>query len=429
MNIRGCNIQFEGCRGKKSFLSSMKTIVISLATNIETLQRKAHFLEVINAFSSRLLYVNTVDEAVWAVAKHAIAKLGFIDCIVYLIDEEGYLVQRAAHGPKNPVDFDIENPIRLKIGEGICGHVAFTGKAEIIGDTSIDSRYTVDDDRRLSEITVPILSEGKVIGIIDSEHPDANYYTRQDLEILETIASMVSVKIDQARALTEIHKYQEELEVRIAKRTKKLNQTVEKLRVSNMEKETLLQEVHHRVKNNLQVVSSLLNMHANRAKSAEEEQVFRDCQNRILSMSAIHEHLYQKGNLAQINIRNYVEEIARDLLGAFDAKGIVVHQDVEEVLFNIETCVPFGLILNELFVNSLKHAFRSDEGIIHIAVKTENNLAVLRFSDNGSGFELEKTQGTMGLDLIEALAEQIEATVHMESSITGTEFEIRFPFG
>ena len=170
-------------------------------------KRKVHFLETINTFGSLLMSTSTTKESAWCVAKHAVGELGYIDCIIYLInddDDDGALFQCAAHGNKNPTAQDVLNPIKLKIGEGICGQVALTGVSEIIADTSKDPRYIVDDEDRYSEITVPILSDGAVIGIIDSEHPEKNYFSDHDLNILSTIASMLSFKISQAKAIEEL---------------------------------------------------------------------------------------------------------------------------------------------------------------------------------------------------------------------------------
>ena len=133
--------------------------------NLEYFQKKEHYLEVINQFAITLLNAKSTEEIVWTVAKNAIAKLGYVDCVVYLLDEnEEYMIQRAAHGAKNPVDLDILNPIKIKIGDGIVGTVALKQKGEIISDTSKDSRYIFDNDMALSEIAVPLIHDNKTIG-------------------------------------------------------------------------------------------------------------------------------------------------------------------------------------------------------------------------------------------------------------------------
>lgn len=208
------------------------------------LLKRSHYLEVINSFAVQLLQFSTVDEIVWGVAKHAIAKLGFIDCVVYLFDEnDEYLIQRAAHGPKNPIDFDIDNPIKLRKGQGICGHVALTGNPQLVSDTSNDPRYQIDDATRLSELAVPIVSEGKVIGVIDSEHPDKDFYSEEDLQMLTTIAAMASAKIVETQVLERLKDHQKELEKLVVERTHELTKTIGKLEQSNIEKENLLREI------------------------------------------------------------------------------------------------------------------------------------------------------------------------------------------
>lgn len=193
------------------------------SVEIQKLQQQARHLEVINRFANVLLDAKTTDEIVWAIAKNAIAQLGYVDCVIYLLDDkENVLVQRAAHGPKNPIDLDILNPIKLTIGQGVVGHVAKSGKGEIVNDTSIDKRYIVDDDMRLSEIAVPIIYNKKVIGVIDSEHPDKNFYPSEDLDILTTIANMAATKLMQAKHGEELKNYQEKLEQLVFERTSEL---------------------------------------------------------------------------------------------------------------------------------------------------------------------------------------------------------------
>lgn len=197
---------------------------------IRQLEKKDRYLEVINRFALQLLDCQTVEEVVWSVAKNAIAELGYVDCVVYLYDESReYLVQRAAHGPKNPIDLDILNPIKLKPGQGIVGHVAHTGIGKIVSDTRQDARYVMDDDLRLSEIAVPIMHNGEVIGIIDSEHPDLNFFPEEDLDILTTIASMTASKLVQAIYNEELKKYQNQLEDLVGQRTRELQETLEKV--------------------------------------------------------------------------------------------------------------------------------------------------------------------------------------------------------
>lgn len=207
-----------------------------ITLDIDYYKRKGHYLEVINKFATILLHAKTIDEIVWSVAKNAIAQLGYVDCVVYLLDEkEEYLIQRAAHGAKNPIDLDILNPIKIKIGVGIVGTVAKTGKGEIVTDTTLDKRYILDENMGLSEIAVPIIYQNKLIGVIDSESPEKDFFPEDDLEILTTIASMTATKLVQAQNDEKIKSYQTDLEFLVQQKTIELNKTLTELKEQTLE--------------------------------------------------------------------------------------------------------------------------------------------------------------------------------------------------
>jgi putative methionine-R-sulfoxide reductase with GAF domain len=169
--------------------------------------------DIISYFAISLFRQNTADEILWDLAKNCISKLDFEDCVIYLVDEQkNVLVQKAAYGPKNIKDFIIHQPIDIPLGEGIVGSVALSGVAEIIHDTSKDPRYIKDDAFRYSEISVPIVLDGKVIGVIDSEHTQPNFFSRRHLKILHLIAALCSNKLIRAKAEEESRRSHEELE-------------------------------------------------------------------------------------------------------------------------------------------------------------------------------------------------------------------------
>ncbi|WP_025666166.1 histidine kinase [Aquimarina megaterium] len=170
------------------------------------------FEDILVYFSKSLLGKKNEEAILWDLAKNCISKLGFIDCVIYLIDQKNKsLVQKAAYGPKNPKDYLVYNPVEIKLGEGITGSVAVSGKAEIIYDTSKDPRYIVDDETRLSEITVPIATDNVIYGVIDCEHPDKGFFTNQHLKMLSAIASICAIKIKSVRDTNALLKEQQNL--------------------------------------------------------------------------------------------------------------------------------------------------------------------------------------------------------------------------
>jgi ligand-binding sensor domain-containing protein len=169
--------------------------------NYQQRKQKQIVDETIDYFANSVYGENSVSEICWDIARNCISQLHFEDCVVYLLDKErNMMIQRATYGPKNPKGHEISNPIEIEPGKGIVGTVAVTGKPLIIADTSLDPRYIVDDEVRLSELAVPILHEGKVIGVIDSEHRKRDFFKEEHLKALSTIASISANKIAEASA-------------------------------------------------------------------------------------------------------------------------------------------------------------------------------------------------------------------------------------
>ncbi|MEO9893631.1 helix-turn-helix domain-containing protein [Aurantibacter sp.] len=153
-------------------------------------------IKAISFFSTSLSTKESIDEILWDITKNVIHRFGFVDCVIYTYNSSKLeLLQHAAYGNKNPSNECIYNQIKLELGEGIVGSVAMSKSAEIINDTSKDHRYIIDDAPRLSEICVPILINGNLFGIIDSEHPEPAFFTEKHLCLLNIIAALCSQRI------------------------------------------------------------------------------------------------------------------------------------------------------------------------------------------------------------------------------------------
>jgi len=206
----------------------------------------------------------------------------------------------------------------------------------------------------------------------------------------------------------------------------------EALRTSLREKETLLQEVHHRVKNNLQVICSLLDLQSQTLKDQRTLEVFRESFNRVKSMALIHEKLYESTSLERINLAEYVETLTNYLLQSYgiNQELITLKVDVEEVFLNIDTAIPCGLIINELISNSFKYAFPQERnGLIEIKLDSDTEQRfTLTVKDNGIGFSKDlnpQKPTTLGLQLVNALTQQLEGDMDLDES-QGIEFKIKF---
>ncbi len=210
-------------------------------------------------------------------------------------------------------------------------------------------------------------------------------------------------------------------------------QAEEALRNSLLEKESLLKEVHHRVKNNLQVISSLLKLQARKIHNPEVHEVLRDTQNRVRSMALLHETLYRSGDLAKVRFPQYVKNVCSHVARSYGAgaENVRLRHEIVDVTLDLDLAIPAGLIINELVSNALKHAFPSDstgEILVELRSEPEGRL-VLRVSDDGVGLPPAMDPGTtetLGLLLVRNLARQLDGRMSVTSE-HGTVFEIAFP--
>jgi two-component sensor histidine kinase len=218
-----------------------------------------------------------------------------------------------------------------------------------------------------------------------------------------------------------------------------------KIQASLKEKEVLLKEINHRVKNNLQIVSSLLDLQAEYIQEPEIIEKLEDSKHRLLAMSLIHETLYQSETLAQVDFSDYIERLATNILFAqsTDYDRITLDFNLEPVFLNLETAIPCGLLLNELITNSIKHAFPEPlQGKIYIELhyqspETAPNLnqtscqepkIMLKVSDNGIGLPANmnfKETKSLGLTLIQDLTQQLRGSLAINLT-NGTQFTLIF---
>jgi len=183
----------------------------------------------------------------------------------------------------------------------------------------------------------------------------------------------------------------------------------ERLKAALHEKEVLLKEIHHRVKNNLQIIASLLFLQSEQLKDPHDLVLFEDTQSRGKSMALIHESLYRTGDLARFNFAHYIDSLCTDLLQSYadGTSHIRLHTDLDELPFDVDTAVPCGLILNELLTNTLKYAFPDHRpGDIHIALRAEGGHVTLSVRDTGVGFPADvdfRHTDSLGLQFVSIL--------------------------
>ncbi|MGB8952453.1 MAG: two-component regulator propeller domain-containing protein [Candidatus Aminicenantales bacterium] len=348
--------------------------------------------------------------------------------MLLLLDErrESLILQAIAGGyedvfPKN---------LTHAVGEGMIGYAAETGKIQVSGDVSQNPHFVqISVEKTKSELSVPVKSGERVIGVLDIQSDEYNAFNETDVAAMETLSTQIATAIENAELYREAQR-----EITERKQAENMLKTLLK------EKEVLLKEIHHRVKNNMQIVSSLLNLQASHVKSEKIRDMFKKSRNRIFTMALIHEKLYQSKDLAWIDFGQYIRGLIVHLSNSYriDAHSVHLRGEVDEVFLDVNEAIPCGLIVNELVSNALKYAFpegrrrikragRKNEICIRMD-KDENGQVTLSVRDNGVGLpedlDIRKTE-SLGLQLVSDLVTQLDGSIELERS-RGTEFKITF---
>jgi PAS domain S-box-containing protein len=248
-------------------------------------------------------------------------------------------------------------------------------------------------------------------------------------EMIRKDGTRVSIELSMANLILDDHVIGR---VGVARDITDRRRAEEQIKASLQEKEVLVKEIHHRVKNNLQIVSSLLNLQSKYIKDPQALQMFVDSQNRVKSMALIHEILFQSRDIANIDFAEYIKNISIQLFrsyGAYSKRiGLIIH--AKDIILDVDTAIPCGLIVTELVSNSLKYAFidgREGQISIHIS-EDSTGIFTLIVGDNGRGMpehiDLQHTE-SLGLKLVVALVSQLSGTVELDHS-HGTTFTITF---
>ena len=272
-----------------------------------------------------------------------------------------------------------------------------------------------------SFMAVPLIDRDTVIGVLQVQSKGRGIYTQQDLELLERIGNQISGAIANAQ----LYARQKQIE-------EALRESEEQTRASLAEKDVLLKEINHRVKNNLQIISSLLSLQSRDIQDEQALRPFLVSQDRIRAMALVHEKLYQSDDLARIDFGEYIKSLATELGSSYGlgSRDIDLKIDVENILLGVDIAIPCGVIVNELVTNSLKHAFPGDRsGEIAISFREFDGQYTMIFKDDGVGLpeDLDISRpSSLGLTIVNALTRQLDGTIDLGRN-GGSEVSITFP--
>ena len=342
---------------------------------------------------------------------------------IALFDE----VDRTISFPVYTLEGDIFQPGVRPFGKGLTEYIIKTNSPLLVERNlpAVFKKLGIEMLGRKSRclISVPIASGEKVLGVITlQDYHNENVYDKSQLELLMTIASQAAIALENSFLFGAL---QQELDDK--------KQTETKIKASLREKELLLQEVHHRVKNNLQIMSSLLRLQSSHIKNPEVQKIFLESENRIKAMAIVHNKLYNSKNYEKINFKDYIKTLTNNLFLSYgvNANQITLNLELGDVELNIDTAIPCGLVINELISNSLKYAFpNARKGRIDISLtyENDNDMLVLTVKDDGIGFKngtIPLTGETLGMKLVQLLTAQLDGKF-VSNLEKGSEFKIIF---
>jgi PAS domain S-box-containing protein len=403
----------------------------------QELERRNRVLEILNSISQELwstLEMGPLLDAIVRAAVHAIdATSGYI-CdwdeergrTTCLAEYYGPAASEAERVSKLAVTYHMEHDL------GDPGDWLYSAEAYHVGQVN-DPRVSPRERTSMarfgvkSMLNVPLKVRDKPFGYIElweSRHRRA--FTAEEIDLVLAIARQLSMGIENVRLY-------EQAQQELAERKR----TEERIQASLTEKEVLLKEIHHRVKNNLQVISSLLDMQSLSIETPAAIQALQDSRSRVRTMAYVHERLYQSEDLVSIDVTDFVASLTSHLLGVYEeqASAISLVQQIDSISLDLDTAIPCGLIINELVSNALKYAFPPESiegGEIRIRLSSlpEGELELM-VSDNGVGLseDIEPlATKSLGLRLVTMLTQQLQGTVELDRS-RGTTFRIKFAGG
>lgn len=363
-------------------------------------------------------------------------------CTGYLNIGEVYLKQNDFK--KSETNYNLALDLAISIPVGEFESIAYEGLSKIYAqygdftkayefqvkhDVLEDSLYSAENQKRIAELhaAYEVESQKSKIDLLEQQQAlQALKISNADLIRNFLILSILAVLIIAAMVY---FRYRNTLKLNNELLT--AYSELREVKISKEEKETLLKEVHHRVKNNMQIITSLIRLQASTIKDPKILSLFDESQNRIKSMALVHEELYRAKDLASVNVKDYLEKLLSDLLDAYTLNNKVkLNMNVSVFKLSVDTLIPLGLIINEIVSNALKYAFNNEEGILTLNIKEQNNNKIeLAISDNGvgfpEGFSFEKSD-SLGLDLIKTLVEQLDGNVVFKNE-DGAHYTITFP--
>ncbi|MDO9543356.1 MAG: PAS domain S-box protein [Kiritimatiellia bacterium] len=417
----------------------------------EELKEHARKLEILNRIITAVNRVDNLSMLLNELLKDSVEMVSFDGGGIYLVNADKSTAELVSHQGL-PDDF-LKKAGALKLSAANCRMLFVEGKPIFTDDYSLISSEGDAKWNMRSVARIPLVSKDKIIGALVLVNAKGHTFNENEKELLLSIGRQIGTAIAKMRSEAALIAANNELSTI----NEHLGQREQELLKANNEKEALLKEIHHRVKNNLQVISSLISLQIHNIADRNAIGLLKECQNRIKTIAMVHEKMYQWGDLARVDIGNYLESLTSHISHMYlaDPASVTIRVNAKSVYLPIDQAIPCALIVNELVSNSLKHAFpehlpkpaiaptiracpssarevgtkAGKAGEINVQILTnESDNYVLIVSDNGVGLPLGidcRNTKSLGMQLINTFVSQLHGTLEFANK-PGATFKISF---
>ena len=420
-DLRGSVHETVGTIARSPDSGNLVVALLDISEQIKTelrLEQHAEHLRALHALAAELNAYMEQPEVLYQRSLELLSNtVRFDSASVQILREDRLEIVACTGFPESEKILGLHFPFDTKFPNW---HVVTSRETIAVTDVGDDyPHFRAQADRYGSEnisswLGVPLGVRDEVLGMVAIDRHDVTPFTDDEKRLVSTMAGHVAVAVHNSQLF------------------RALQESEERLLEANHQKEVLLRELHHRSKNNMQMISSLLSLGAAAVSVEEDGRVLDEVRMRIQSLAAVHEELYRSDNLDSVDLADYARRLIQMIVSSYGRAGVAVEVEAQEMAASIDVSVPFGLILSELVLNSYKHAFSDlSGGTIRVELRVEGEAAVLVVRDDGVGLTREKresSQESLGMQLVASLVDQIGGSMELAEG-PGTRWTVQFPLG
>ena len=421
IDLKGSAHETVGTLARSPDSGHLMLALLDISEQIETelrLEKHAEHLRALHAWAAEL---NAYMEQPEVLYRRSLELLGntvrFDSASVQLLRQDQLEIVACTGFPDEEQVIGLHFPFDTKFPNW---HVVTSRETIAVTDVGEDyPHFRAQADRYASGsisswLGVPLGVRDEVLGMVALDRSDVTPFTDDEKHLVATMAGYIAVAVHNSQLY------------------RALQESEEQLLDANRQKEVLLRELHHRSKNNMQMISSLLSLGAAAVSVEEDGRILDEVRMRIQSLAAVHEELYRSDNLDRVDLSDYARRLIQMVVSSYGRAGVAVGVDAQEMTASIDVSVPFGLILTELILNSYKHAFPNlAGGTIRVELSAEGETATLVVRDDGVGLTPEKRENSpdsLGMQLVGSLVDQIDGSIDLTEG-PGTRWIVQFPLG